>query len=75
MRTHEEQLAFCKQRALENLEAGDLVSAVASMMGDMTKYLGFTRESVGYNVLVALGINAAADGDEREVRRWIEGFN
>lgn len=75
MMTRDEQLAACKERALAELEFSGEISAVASMIGDMTKYLGFAKGSVGYDMLVALGIKAAADGDAREVRRWIEGFN
>jgi hypothetical protein len=69
--TRAEHLAWCKQRALEYLDAGDLVNAMASMGSDMSKHPG-TR---GYPaVLDALAIRYVIDNDAAALRRWIEGF-
>jgi len=66
-----EHLAWCKERALEYVDRGDLASAVASMASDLGKHsqVGARRE------LTMLGIMYAAEGDEAGVRRWINGFN
>lgn len=66
-----EHLAWCKQRALEYLDAGDVQNAVASMMSDMRKH----SETSYPDVLDMLAIRHVIDGDAAAVRRWIEGFN
>ena len=38
MRTAEEHLAWCKKRALEYLDAGELANAFTSMLSDMDKH-------------------------------------
>jgi hypothetical protein len=38
MKTREEHLAWCKQRALELLADGDRAGAVASMISDLQKH-------------------------------------
>lgn len=70
MRTREEHLTWAKQRALEYVDAGDLVSAVTSMGSDLDKH-----PELGCNsyLLMAGGLDAST-GDPRLVRRWIEGF-
>ena len=68
--TRDEHLAWCKQRALEYVDHGDLVQAVTSMGSDLDKH-----PELGCNpyLLLAGGLDAAS-GDSRAVRRWIEGF-
>jgi hypothetical protein len=62
---------WCKVRAREYIKAGDLTQAVASMMSDMNK-----REDCRVNgTLGMVGLMAASSYDEREVSRFIEGFN
>ena len=72
MDDRQQHLAWCKARALEYLDAGDLASAVTSMASDLGKY-----ESTGaiHPALMALGMRAIIAKDADEVRRWIEGFN
>jgi hypothetical protein len=71
MRTREEHLAWCKQRALEYLDRGDLQNAVASMGSDLNKH----EETKSNNQhLFALGILYVMNNDFDGVRRWIEGF-
>lgn len=68
--TRDEHLAWCKTRALEYLDRGELVDAVASMGSDLGKH----SETKPLDSFLFLGMLAAADHDEVEVRRWIEGF-
>jgi hypothetical protein len=68
--TRTEHLAWCKRRALEYLDDGDLANAVASMGSDLDKH-----PELGCNPhLMMLGMRYLMDGDASAVRRWIEGF-
>jgi hypothetical protein len=65
-----ERLEWCKQRAREYLNAGDVRNAICSMIGDLQTYdVGTKNEAI-----MALGIMIATNQDEVEARRWIEGF-
>ena len=67
-----EHLAWCKQRALEYVDKGDLVNAVTSMLSDLGKH----PETVTTNpFLPACGMIYAGKRDAPSVRRWIKGFN
>jgi len=70
--TWAEHLAWCKVRALEYVERGDMLNAVASMASDLRKH----PEAPGPVVLATLTV-AASRGpqDAGTVRRWIEGWN
>lgn len=68
--TREEHLAWCKQRALEYVNAGDLPNAVASMASDMNK----DARTAVHVCLVGVGMMEAAKSNTEGVRRWIEGF-
>jgi hypothetical protein len=68
--TRDEHLAWCKQRALAYVDAGDLGNAVASMASDMNK----DDTQAIHPALFTLGIMCARQGDTEGVRRWIEGF-
>lgn len=73
MTTRDEHLAWCKQRALEYVEAGDVHLALASMTADMGNHPGTADpdiELLGMSLMVAGHLNTPA-----EMRRWIEGFN
>lgn len=70
MRTREEHLAWCKERALEYVDIGDLGQAVASMGSDLSKH----PETRPNQTLMLLGMRYILDGDTEAVRRWIEGF-
>jgi hypothetical protein len=70
MKTRDEHLAWCKERALEYLRAGDLANAVTSMASDLEKH----SETRFNPVLLALGILYVTDHDYDGVKRWIEGF-
>jgi Tfp pilus assembly protein PilF len=71
MRDRAEHLAWCKQRALEYLDAGDLTNAVASMGSDLNKH----PETRPAAALMQLGMMELINRDASGVRRWIEGFN
>lgn len=71
MMTRAEHLAWCKERALEYVDAGDLANAVASMGSDLGKHPE-TRHGNAY--LVRLGMLYLDQRDPVTVRRWIEGF-
>jgi hypothetical protein len=70
--TRQEHLEWCKKRALEYLDKGDIPNAIASMMSDMQKH-----EETKFNnpMLNLLGLRAAQCGDREEARRYIVGFN
>jgi hypothetical protein len=65
--TRAEHLAWCKTRALEYLDEGDVVNAITSMMSDMDKH---PDTALGRSPLFWLGLTYATGA-----RRWIEGFH
>lgn len=71
MRTRDQHLEFCKVRAREYLNDGDLMNAVTSMMSDLDKH---PETKVNNATLLMLGVFAVNSGDPREVSRFIEGF-
>ena len=72
-RNREDHIEWCKQRAREYLERGELVDAVGSMLSDMTKHTETNTELLPMMGLV--GMQAAGNGDHNGVSRFIEGFN
>ena len=69
-----EHLAWCKQRALEYVDRGDLQNALASMGSDMRKH----PETDSPAVVMLLGIEGiryVAANDAEGMRRLITGFN
>jgi hypothetical protein len=70
--TRDEHLAWCKTRALEYLDRGELANAVASMGSDLTKHPDTNNPA--HNGLLMLGMMYVVDNDIAAVRRWIEGF-
>lgn len=71
--TRSEHLAWCKQRALEYVDSGDLANAAASMGSDLRKHEAWQNDST--NTLLMLGLMEVMSGNVSGVRRWIEGFN
>ena len=69
--TRAEHLAWCKQRALEYVDRGDLVGAFASMTSDLGKH----PETASSQDLMVLGMPAYMSGDPRQMREFINGFN
>lgn len=71
--TRAEHLAWAKARALEYLDDGDKKNAIASMMSDMRKH-----DELADHCGIPMGTMLLMGGhlyDQREIRRWIEGFN
>jgi hypothetical protein len=72
-RTREEHLAWCKRRALEYCDAGDVKQAFASMGSDMAKHPEMERHpaiGIGLMLMMGGGLNSPA-----EMRKFIEGFH
>lgn len=69
----EEHLSWCKDRALEYVDAGDLNQAFASMGSDLSKH----SETAGHSG-IQLGAMLLFGGHlstTDEMRKFIEGFN
>jgi len=71
--TRESHLKWCKDRALEYVNQGDLANAIASMTSDMGKNPGTSMGLNGGLALVAMMY--VQNNDVEGVRRWVEGFN
>ena len=71
--TRAQHLAWCKQRALEYVDAGDVQGAFNSMASDMRKHPDTANTDIQ---MLGLGLmmNGHLDSPDR-MRRWIEGFN
>lgn len=72
MRTREEHLAWCKTRALEYVEKGDLPQALTSMGSDMSKH-----PETDAPHLITLGIMLLINGSlssRHEMTEFINGF-
>ena len=73
METRADHLAFCKRRALEYVNAGELQNAFASMASDLGKHPE-TENHAG----IRLGMMQLMSGhlnSTEAMRRFIEGFN
>jgi len=71
--TRTEHLEWCKRRALEYVDAGDLSQAYASIASDLSKH----PETEGH-VAIQLGMMLMISGNlntPSEMRKFIEGFN
>jgi hypothetical protein len=66
-----EHVEWCKKRAREYLDQGDVANAITSILSDMPKH-----PECGVNpMLGAFGLLIAQNNDSLEARRFIEGFN
>ena len=72
METRAEHVEWCKQRALEYVDEGDLGQAVASMGSDMQKHP--ETNSISLPMLIIAGMMEIQRG-AAAVRHWINGFN
>jgi len=71
MRTREEHLDFCKQRALAYLDVGEIDNAVTSMLSDLGKHPETTAIGQKLSMLAIIYMmNKDIDG----ARGFIEGF-
>jgi hypothetical protein len=72
MKTREEHLEWCKERARKYLDAGKPREAIASMGCDLShdvEYFGNIDP-----VIMRLGLLYAQNNDLEGARRWVEGF-
>jgi hypothetical protein len=70
--TRDEHLAWCKRRALEYVNAGDLTHAVASMASDLKTHPD--TDNPALNGLIMIAMMYVMDADKAAVKRWVEGF-
>lgn len=73
LRTRAEHLQWCKDRAMEYVNAGDGDAAFASFTSDMRKH----PETIGHSALM-LGSQMFFSGQlvrRAEMTKWIQGFN
>ena len=71
--TRNEHLAWCKKRAHEYLDRGDIPNAITSMLSDLSKHE--ETESSSHGIFAQLGMIAVMSNDPREAARFIDGFN
>jgi hypothetical protein len=57
-----DHLAWCKQRALEYLDAGDRTNAIASMISDLRKHPELEDHAGIFLFLTSAGSDAQAEG-------------
>lgn len=67
-------MAWCKQRALEYVDRGDLVNALASFSSDVRKDESTSTTAVAM-LVATVGMPRAVAGDVAGLRRFIEGFS
>lgn len=73
--TRAEHLAWCKARALEYVDAGDLEQAFASMISDLGKHPR-TASSQGIGSMLGMGLKINGHLNTAALMRdFIEGFN
>lgn len=71
--TRDEHLAWCKKRAHEYIDQGDVTNAMASMTSDLSKH----PETEGHSG-ITMGMMMLMSGNlsnPSEARRFIDGFN
>lgn len=71
--TREQHLDWCKKRAIQELDAGDISGAYASMASDLSKHPetdGHAAIQLGMMMLMSGHLSSPDD-----MRRFIDGFN
>jgi len=74
----QKQLAQLKQRALDEVSAGNLAGGVSSIIGDLSK--GDLFPDLKYDPMTLAAVSQAGmmevmTGDAEKVNAWINGFN
>jgi hypothetical protein len=67
--SREEHLKWCKQRAMEYVNAGDWQQGITSMLSDLGKH-SETQSSVQIGSMIMLTVR-----DRASAKRFVEGFN
>lgn len=73
METRTEHLQWCKDRANEYVNRGDLTNAFSSFQSDMTKHPetdGHTALMLGMQLMIGGHLSTA-----QQMKDWINGFN
>lgn len=71
--TREEHLKWCKDRALEYIEQGDIASAFDSMTSDLGKHPKTEgHAAIEWGMMLLLGGHLSTPD---KMRKFIEGFN
>lgn len=73
MQSRDEHLAWCKKRALEILDSGDIDGARASMISDLQKWQKPLYQPEIFQLVCADGVLFCKTA--AQMRHWIEGFN
>jgi hypothetical protein len=73
MITREEHIEWCKKRALEYLDAGDLSQAFTSMLSDVHKHPE-CKNHPGLHIGTGFMMLPGWIQNREEIRRWIVGF-
>ena len=73
--TRAEHLQWCKDRAMEYVNHGELLNAVTSMMSDLEKHPETSAKNGALGMLGLLAMQQAQQGDRAAVIRYIQGFN
>jgi hypothetical protein len=66
--TRAQHLAWCRQRAMELLDAGDRISAVNSLLSDLTKH----EETLPTVPMIRRSANILIHGTQKDVAQFIE---
>lgn len=69
MTTREDHLKWCKERAMEYVNNGDVQQGVTSMLSDLGKHPD-TKSSVSFGVMISMTVH-----DRDSAKRFVEGFN
>lgn len=73
--TRAEHLQWCKDRAMEYVNRGDLLDAVTSMMSDLEKHPETSATKGPLGMIGIMAAQQAQSGDRAAVIRYIQGFN
>lgn len=73
--SRDEHLEWCKKRALEYLDAGDISQGFTSMISDLGKHPELEKHAgIEIGVMMAVGLRGWISNPQK-VREWIVGFN
>lgn len=68
-----EHLNWCKKRANQYLDNGEVQNAITSMLSDLCKH--DETKNIAEGPMAMVGILVATGGDKIEARHFIDGFN
>ena len=74
-KSRDEKLQWCKDRAIEYVDRGDLSQAVSSMGSDLQKFDELAAASQTFKKLFPLALLNMQNNDASGIRRFINGFN